>query len=547
MIQFRPYQERAIQISRTKIAAGIRRILLNAPTGAGKTCIAAGIVLFAIAKGKRVLFLAHRRELIEQTVDKLVAAGVLNFGVIMAGNRLNNANAPVQVASIQTLIRRELPPADLIIIDEAHRANARSYLSIIANYPNAVVIGLTATPERTDGKGLDDLFDDMVPVETVPTLIEQGYLVKPTCYVGPTADLSGVRTKRGDYDEQQLAEAMDKPKLTGDIIANWKRLASGKPTAVFAVNVAHAEHLAAEFRAAGVSAAVVSGETPRAKREAIIADWRAGYITVVVNVYVFVEGFDFPEMECVVLARPTQSISLFLQAVGRVMRPAPSKTGALILDHAGCCQLHGPPHIAREWTLEGMARKRKEQKGEAGNLKVCHVCDMVYESEPKLWLAETQPALREAFNPVATKILRGKAADRGMDTCPGCGTASCLTCTDSFVPKLGRRDIDGIAWESLASCPSCHAHYVDDVPHLITEPTETEIPDSTNDQLVELDENAIPTQVVVLNDYKKLLNEARQKGRKRGWAWHKLKAKYDEATLRDCLPRHTANWWRAQA
>lgn len=547
MITYRDYQLNAIQAAISLILMGKRRLILLSPTGSGKTVMAAMLVLRAIAKGKRVLFLAHRRELIEQTVDKLVAAGVLNFGVIMAGNRLNNANAPVQVASIQTLIRRELPPADLILIDECHRAAARQYQSVIANYPKAVVIGLTATPERTDGKGLDDLFDDMVVVETVPNLIEQGYLVKPTCYVGPTADLSGVRTKRGDYDEQQLAEAMDKPKLTGDIIANWKRLANGRPTAVFAVNVAHAEHLAAEFRAAGVSAAMVSGETPRAEREAIIADWRAGYITVVVNVYVFVEGFDFPEMECVVLARPTQSISLFLQAVGRVMRPAPGKAGALILDHAGCCQLHGPPHIEREWTLEGMAKKRKEKKDEAANLKVCHVCGMAYESEPKLWLAETQPSLREAFSPVATKILRGKAADRGMDTCPGCGTASCLTCTDSFVPKLGRRDIDGIAWETLASCPSCHAHYVDDVPHLITDPTETEIPDSTNDQLVEMDESAIPTKVIVMNDYKKLLNEARQKGRKRGWAWHKLKDKYDEATLREHLPRHTANWWRAQA
>jgi superfamily II DNA or RNA helicase len=255
-IQFRDYQLRAIHDARVKIGAGVRRIVLNAPTGAGKTCIAAGIVQSAIAKGKRVLFLAHRRELIEQTVNKLVDAGVLHFGVIMAGNRLNSADAPVQVASIQTLIRRELPPADLIIIDEAHRASARSYLSVIANYPSAAVLGLTATPERTDGKGLDDIFQDMIVVETVPNLIEQGFLVKPVCYVGPTADLSGVRTKRGDYDERQLATVMDKPKLVGDIIENWKRLARGKPTAVFAVNVAHADHIAAEFRAAGVSAAI---------------------------------------------------------------------------------------------------------------------------------------------------------------------------------------------------------------------------------------------------------------------------------------------------
>ncbi|MGQ9814240.1 MAG: DEAD/DEAH box helicase family protein [Candidatus Roseilinea sp.] len=536
----RPYQEQAINTTRAKIAAGVRRILLTAPTGAGKTCIAAGIVLSAVAKGKRVLFLAHRRELIDQTVNKLVDAGVPNLGVIMAGNKLRNASAPVQVASIQTLIRRELPPADLIIIDEAHRANARSYLSVVANYPDATIIGLTATPERTDGKGLDDLFDDMVTVETVPNLIKQGFLIKPTYYVGPTADLSGVRTTHGDYDEHQLAEAMDRPKLTGDIITNWKRLANGKPTAVFAVNVAHAEHLVAEFRAAGVSAAMVCGKTPRAQREAIIADWREGYIQVVVNILVFVEGFDFPGMECVVLARPTQSVSLYLQAVGRVMRPAPGKTSALVLDHAGCYQLHGLPHIEREWTLEGMAKKR-----EAGNLKVCE-CGMAYESQPRLWLVETQPRLRKAFYRKVITILCGSSQERGMDICPNCGAASCLVCAKSFTPKIITSNIDGIAWESFAFCPSCHARYVEEFPHLNTQPR-ISIPSTTDDLLVEVDENFTPTRVIVLNDYKALLREARRRGYRRGWVWHKLNEKYDEAVLRDSLPRHTANWWRTQA
>lgn len=547
MIQFRPYQADAIAYSRAKIAEGIRRVLINAPTGAGKTVVAAGIVQRAVAKGKRVLFLAHRRELIEQTVAKLVDAGVLNFGVIMAGNRLNNASAPVQVASIQTLIRRELPPADLIVVDEAHRANARSYLSIIANYPGAVVIGLTATPERTDGKGLDDLFDDMVVVETVPNLIDQGYLVKPTCYVGETADLSGVRIKRGDYDESQLAEAMDKPRLVGDIVANWQRLAAGRQTVAFASSVAHAEHIAAEFRAAGISAAMVCGETPKTQREAVISDWKAGYIQVVANAMIFVEGFDYPELECCILARPTQSISMYLQQVGRIMRPAPGKSGALVLDHAGCCKTHGPPHIEREWTLDGMAKKRKKDKDDAaGNLRVCEACQMAYESEPKLWLAETQPILLEAFAKNATSILNGKAKDRGIDACPGCGTATCLVCHSNFVPKLGRRDIDGIAWETIASCPSCHAHYADDVPHIIREQSETEIPETTDDSLVEMGDE-IPVKVVVLNEYKKLLNEARQTGRKRGWAYWRLRDKYDEATLRECLPRHTGSWWKAQA
>ncbi len=545
MIEFRPYQSRSIQTTRTRIAAGVRRVLINAPTGAGKTCIAAGIVQMAIAKGKRVLFLAHRRELIDQTVNKLVDAGVLNFGVIMAGNRLNNAAAPVQVASIQTLVRRELPDADLIVIDECHRAASRSYLSIIANYPRAVVLGLTATPERTDGKGLDDLFQEMVVVETVPNLIEQGYLVKPTCYVGPTADLTGVKIKRGDYDEAQLADAMDKPKLTGDIIANWKRLASGRKTAVFAASVSHAEHLRDEFLVAGVSAAMVTGETPKAQREAIIADWRAGYITVCVNVYVFVEGFDFPELEVCVLARPTQSVSLYLQAVGRVMRPAKGKETAMVIDHAGCCQLHGQPHLHREWTLEGMAKKRKDKDAEAGNLRVCEACGMAFESDPKLWLEETQPTLRDAFKKSATEIMRGPAKGRAIDACPGCGAAGCKVCLSTFQAKTAKRDIDGIAWDNACSCPSCLAVYVDS-PHIVTEPTETEIPETTDDSLVLMGDD-VPVKVLVLNDYKKLINEAKQKGRKRGWAYWRLREKYDEEVIKDCLPRHTGSWWKAQA
>lgn len=542
----RNYQLNAISEAVGLVVRGVNRIIILAPTGAGKTFVASLIVQRAIAKGKRVLFIAHRRELIDQTADKLMDLGILNFGVIMAGNRMLHANAPVQVASIQTLLRRELPPADLIIIDEAHRAASRSYLSILANYPQAVVLGLTATPERLDGKGLDDIFEDMVTVETVPNLIAAGYLVKPTCYVGPAPDLSGVKIKRGDYDEAQLAEAMDKPKLVGDIIANWKRLAQGQRTAVFATNIAHAEHIAQEFFDSGIPAAVVTGKTPIAKREAIISDWRSGFILVVVNVGIFVEGFDMPELSCAILARPTKSITMYLQIAGRIMRPAPGKTTALILDHAGCCQLHGPPHIHREWTLEGMAKRRKDKEDGADLLKECPACHMVYESQPKLWLEEIQDKLRPAFQAAAAKLLRGRAKDRGMDVCPGCGAAKCAVCVTTFQPGKIKQDIDGIAWQTVASCPACHAHYAEEVPHLLTESTEPEIPDTTNDQLVPLGDE-IPVKVGILNEYKKLLNEARENGRKRGWAYWRLRDKYDEELLRECLPRHTGNWWRANA
>lgn len=543
MIEFRDYQAAAIQSARETIARGVKRVLLNAATGAGKTVIAAGIVQRAVAKGKKVLFLAHRRELIEQCCNKLMDGGVLGFGVIMAGNRMLNAAAPVQVASIQTLLRRELPDADLIIVDECHRANARSYLSILANYPHAAVLGLSATPERLDGKGLNDIFDEMIVVESIPGLIERGYLVKPACYVGPTGDLSTVKIKRGDYDEAQLAEAMDRPKLTGDIVANWLRLAKGRRTVAFAASVAHAEHLTEEFFKAGVPAATISGNTPVAEREAIIADWRRGIIQVVSNVFVFTEGFDMPELEVCILARPTQSVSLYLQAAGRIMRPAPGKETALVIDHAGCCQVHGQPHIHREWSLEGMAKRRKK---DADTQPVCDACGMIYEPSPKLFLAELQPTLRSAFDTKAQGVLGGPVSGRGMDACPGCGTARCVVCASSFVPKLARRDIDGIAWEAHASCPACLASYCDEVPHLATEPKDPNIPDSTDAMLVAMGDE-VPIRVTVLNDYKRLINEAKAKGRKRGWAYWRLRERYDESLLRDCLPRHTGGWWKESA
>lgn len=539
-IILRPYQETAIQKARDKIASGSKRILINAPTGAGKTVIAAGIVQRAVAKGKKVLFLAHRRELIYQTCAKLVDDGVLNFGVIMAGHHLNNAAAPVQVASIQTLIRRELPEADLVVIDECHRANSKSYLSLLSNYPQAVAIGLTATPERLDGKGLDDIFHDMVVVATVPDLIAMGFLVKPVCYVGSTGDLSGVRTRRGDYDESQLAEAMDKPTLTGDIVANWLRLARGRPTAIFAASVEHAKHITAEFMAAGISAATVTGETPQNERDAIIADWRAGYIQVCVNVYIFVEGFDFPELECVVLARPTQSVSLFLQAVGRVMRPAPGKQQAIILDHAGCCQMHGQPHLHREWSLEGMRKKRSIEAQQ-----VCQACTMVFDAIPTMWLEETQPDLRKAFIVPAQRLLSGSEKNRGMATCPGCSAATCLVCGSIFEVRKTKHNIDGIAVTHVASCQTCGARY-SDVPKILTEEHEAYIPTSTQENLVAMGDE-IPIKVIVLNDYKRLINEAKRHGRKRGWAYWRLKEKYSDKILRDCLPRHTGTWWKEQA
>ena len=545
MIAFRPYQQNAIDEARARIAQGVKRIMVNAPTGAGKTLISTGIIQRAVAKGKRVLFLAHRRELIDQCCNKLEVGGILNYGVIMSGSKLNHASAPVQVASIQTLIRRELPEADLIIIDEAHRAASKTYVNLVANYPKAILLGLSATPERLDGKGLDQLFDDMIVVETVPNLIEMGFLVRPIGYEGPQPDLSGVRVKRGDYDEAQLAEAMDKPKLVGDLVRNWQRLANGRLTVAFAASVEHAKHIASEFWAAGVPAAAISGSMGKAERESILADWRKGYLKVVTNCMILTEGFDLPELSCCILARPTKSESLYLQMAGRVLRTAEGKHDAIILDHGGCWSSFGGPHIERHWSLEGAAKRRREKDG--AEVVKCQACEMLYDPEPSLWLAEVQESLRQSHAKAAQGLMKTKAG-RSLSICPGCSGSACKVCGSSFQVKHERVEIDGVAWTKQAMCPQCHALYTDDVAHLIKEDNADGdgLPLTTDDDLVRANDD-IPEGVRVRNEYKRLMSVARNNGFKRGWAYWKMREQYDESVLREHLPRHTGNWWRQSA
>jgi len=364
-LSLRPYQVDKISEARGLMAQGKKSICLVSPTGSGKTVICAYIIQSALAKSKRVLFLAHRRELIDQCAAKLRDLGIWDYNVVLSGHpHSRNPDAPVQIASIQTLIRRAFPPADLIAIDEAHHAASGSYQTLLKNYPDAYVLGLTATPERLDGKGLDSIFQDLLNVATVPELIANGFLVAPQC-LGPSpeavaslkAALAKVHTRGGDYAEDELSEAMDSPTLVGDIVTHWREWGTGQKTIVFAASIAHSQHIVAQFQAAGVAAAHLDGTMSLPEREGVLSAWR-GELQVVSNVQVLTEGFDFPELSCCILARPTKSVALYLQMVGRVLRTAPGKQGAIILDHAGNVIEHGPPQIERVWTLQGSAKKR---------------------------------------------------------------------------------------------------------------------------------------------------------------------------------------------
>jgi superfamily II DNA or RNA helicase len=274
------------------------------------------------------------------------------------------------VASVQTLVRRldKVDAPDLIVIDEAHRAAASTYQRIVAHVrernPRVKVVGLTASPQRTDGKGLSDLFDTLVYGPSVRWLIDAGYLADYELLAPPSeADVSAVKTRAGDYAKDELEAAVDKPAIIGDAVSHYLRLARGKRCAVFCVSRKHSRHVCEQYLAAGVPAEHVDGETPSAERKAIVARFMAGETLVLCSVELFIEGFDCPGIEVVQMLRPTQSVVVYLQAIGRALRPAPGKAKALILDHVKNWERHGLPDDDREWSLEGRP-KGKRKAGE---------------------------------------------------------------------------------------------------------------------------------------------------------------------------------------
>lgn len=370
----RPYQERAINDLRASLAAGNQRVVLTLPTGAGKTTVAAHVIDSAVSKGKKVLFLAHQRELIDQCSARLDGEQV-EHGVIMAGHRRYMPWLPVQVASVQTIARRkDLPEADLIIPDECHHVRSATYEKLLELYPRAHVVGLTATPIRTDGKGLGEAFQDLVIGSTVKELTDLGHLVPHTGFAWDVPELREVRkTKTGDLDEHGLELVMGGTKIMGSIVDQWLRHARGLRTVVFAVNVAHSKEIVARFVARGVKAEHVDGSTPKVEREAILDRVRSGETTVVSNCALLTEGVDIPALECAVLARPTLSLSLHLQTIGRVLRPAPGKTRAVIHDHAGNILRHGPPDLERAWTLD-MDERKGGKKQATLQVRICKQC-----------------------------------------------------------------------------------------------------------------------------------------------------------------------------
>jgi superfamily II DNA or RNA helicase len=379
----REYQLSSLDRLRAEFANGARSEVLVAPTGAGKTVIICELIRLAAEKGSKIIFLAHRKELITQCSARLYDNDVYH-GIIKSGIR-PTISAPVQVASVQTLVRRDFTPPDILVIDECHHARAETYRKIIDRCRQSIVIGLTATPCRTDGKGLEGAFQGLVQVTTTKKLIEEGFLVPAKVFAPTAIDTTGLKIQAGDYSQKQLDPLVRKSSIYGDILKEWKKVAADRPTVLFAVSIAHSQELVEIFKAAGVTAEHVDGATPEDERDAILKRFAQGQTQVVSNCGILTEGWDCPSVSCLVVARPTASLSLHLQIVGRGLRTHDEKYDCIVLDHAGNHIRHGFCDDDREWSLAGI-RKRASADGGA-KVAAVRICPKCYLAMPTTTLA----------------------------------------------------------------------------------------------------------------------------------------------------------------
>lgn len=380
----RGYQQRALQQIRQAIASGHHKIMVCSPTGSGKGVLLSEIIRLAHSKGQTVLFLVHRQEILFQVSDYLNHHGIAH-GIIKAGVQ-HEDHHPVQLASFQTLHRRKKSPfiqaADLVIIDEAHHSTASTYLEVIELFSKKIILGFSATPARQNGLGLGNLFETMIQVATIQELTEQGYLA-PVRYFAPVRpDLSGVRTTAGDYNQKDLEPVMLEKGLVGKLVEHWLQFGESRQTICFATCVKHSLAICQQFRQHGITAEHVDGTTKTEDRESIVDRFKRGAIKVLVNCQVFTEGVDVPEIGCVILARPTKSLPMYLQMVGRGMRTVTGKTDCILLDHAGACLQHGFVHEVESWELDTTSKttnKQQERRKKKESEPICcPVCTFIY-------------------------------------------------------------------------------------------------------------------------------------------------------------------------
>jgi len=369
----RPHQERAIQMLRQSLAKGFMRPMVQAPTGMGKTVIASHIVSGARAKGNRACFVVPSLSLIDQTVQSFWDDGIRDIGVIQADHPMTDYARPIQVASVQTLARRNHNRLDfgLVIVDEAHVLH-KSLIQWMADWSNVPFIGLSATPWT---RGLGKHYDDLIIASTTQELIDAGYLSDFRVFAPSHPDLSNVKTVAGDYHEGQLSEAMQGGTLVADIVSTWRKRGEDRPTLAFCVDCAHAKRVQQEFLSAGVRCGYVDAYTSREDRQVVADQFHRGELQVVANVGVLTTGVDW-DVRCIVLARPTKSEILFTQIIGRGLRTAAGKSDCLILDHSDThLNLGFVTDITHETLNTGKPNESGKSEREASKPKECPKCN----------------------------------------------------------------------------------------------------------------------------------------------------------------------------
>lgn len=502
-MKLRKNQEDFVNKILGKIGAGCRRICGVAPCGFGKTVVAGYMAQKYTQYDKNVLFMVHRKELIEQTSKTFCKLGIAH-GIISSGVK-PNYNLPVQIAGVQTLVKRidKIPKPDLLICDECHHIIADTYKTIVNSFESAVLLGITATPLRRDGDRLADAFDDIVVGPSVSDLIESGDLAHYE-YYEPTSSFSeeNVEIRAGDYDNNAIFSQMNRAKVIGDIVSYYKRIANHEQAIYYCVNIEHSINVARRFNKAGIVAEHVDGETPKQIRADAIDKFRHGKIQVLCNVDLFGEGFDVPNVDCVGLARPTKSLTLYIQQAMRAMRPDPKNPRkiAKIIDHVGNRKRHGAIDEERQWYLAA----KPEREGEAIykvcpdcgeevgiNTKFCPVCGYEFDMEE-------QPLEGEAGDPAKVEDTKEKQEIRKEFV-----NAKSFADFERLGQRLGYKNYKGYAYERAVN----KARTPEDFKSLQQE---------RGYKIHWIALNALPH----AKSYEDCLHIAEVCGYKKGWAWH---------------------------
>ena len=407
MITLRPYQQTIVQ-SVNEAFSKAPKVLLQLPTGGGKTVIFCEIVKQYLAKNKKAIIVVHRKELLDQASAALLRLQI-QHSLIAPGECVDPSHTVI-VASVQSLNRKTLSfQPDILIIDEGHHAAGNNnWTKAIGRWPKAKALGVTATPCRLDGKPLGDLFNILVSGPPTAELISQNYLA-PVRVFSPQASVTaeGVGTRIGEYIQSQLTERFDTPEVAEEAVFNFKRICPDAKAIVFCCSVLHAEHTAQAFQNAGLSSACLHGKLSKLERESILQQFQEGIIQVITSRDLISEGTDIPDAQAAILLRPTQSESLYLQQVGRVLRTSPGKRFAFIIDLAGNTWKHGLPDEYREWSItRGLAKTKTIQ------LSRCVSCDAV--------VSKTQEFCGHcgAKNPNWKKPKEGSKAEKELASTP---------------------------------------------------------------------------------------------------------------------------------